>query len=1392
MYKGEAPLLEKEGEDKNLSFVFDKIYDRYGKFDFSILDKEKQNILFKYFSDNLDEFTKDQQLEILESFMQNEVPEAGQVTSLLNNNFESIQKGDLGIFIEKVLGAGKYTPVFHNCYNSIPLEEKEVIKNKILKIPDELQNLELIAPFCNLVNYEDPTKPNKILMKTKYGNVESAKELMDSLISLKTQTQPVLTVINNVVDYYFKNEPIFLLPYASKLIELEIFKPKAVKDMFKVSEESDYSNLNPISRLHYSEFFKHRPKEEELELKKIEQTALLDSKEQFTVFRNYNGNLKHKYEKVFDQQTKRNLKFIFKNFSEIKKFIPEESVIGSLKEALDNGTPIFYVIEELGLNNNQVRELLRTMADDGRNVFMSDMDDFKKLLTLGYENELVTNIIRDIVEMGADSLFLSQFIKECETIFPMFSDKNREKIINRINKQAPGLWFYNINQALNYVSFDDLIESAKQDHYLFFNNYLLILNLIKKLNGPKEKERKSSIQKFAKKTLKDDFGFAIYSQSLANAIFRPDEIEEIFNKKIKAKDTGFVLEIFKHYDFENDKQSDKVKSKLKKLVLENQEVLEAVLQIPWWRLTKIFIPKELTEIVFNNLYKINTEEILDEKEFLEQVTRKTAYQRKLALFIKEAQKESCLPDIMRRLTDFSDKIEFEDYVSWVNQKPKRRKLNNKEAQELENLKKFQLQLEQMFKKACEQKNFLVFNIDNRNLLKKLNLDELADKEAKEYIKIYPDEIYKIVRVVSNKVFVKIVSEHIRTLFFNDVGYEGENIAFSIEDIKDPQLIENINQTSPFQKVLTYKEDSYFPEDYYTMINQFITKDAFYSIYEERLLKIIEKENDLYGPRKSLNKHIVNQDFMNLVRQERLLSLTPIALENKQEIFNLIDYFPEESKEILGMLEMISFYGLDKDRNVILEDGTNIAQVKNFKKELRLILIDYFKDVFELENIEIKTTEFFSVKLFKALSIYYTKVCRENTDMKKTFGTFLSKALAGNYNSWRSWDSVDMPQTSAEQSECLEKLKDQQLVPEKITAEQYQDWVKDDSLELETILKYQAEDLNPSILEIFNQSVVDNHINKEDLLLDIKKNREAYQQLFEPIEELNNEIKDLKKQYPGLTKKRLKHQVPQSVFDKFKQLTQEYKEYINSNFEGIENKKAWYYLSNLIHIRANDLEIESIEIDGKMVGFKELFSSEGNIGLFEKAFGEEYPEFYQDIVRIGTLIHRYKQKIFGDERISRSNLTVTDKVDLTRYIRIGKEPVPSCQSFDSNGDYNVGLLSYVTDPNVKVLQVYDEAGQIIARSILRLLEDKKGNPQLFLERVYSVNPHPKITESIIQLALEKSKKMGVNLYSFLAEADTVEKNTLVSKNSRSQAVYSDAAGGVRHKGNYIISNAFKVI
>ena len=117
------------------------------------------------------------------------------------------------------------------------------------------------------------------------------------------------------------------------------------------------------------------------------------------------------------------------------------------------------------------------------------------------------------------------------------------------------------------------------------------------------------------------------------------------------------------------------------------------------------------------------------------------------------------------------------------------------------------------------------------------------------------------------------------------------------------------------------------------------------------------------------------------------------------------------------------------------------------------------------------------------------------------------------------------------------------------------------------------------------------------------------------------------------------------------------------------------------------------------------------------------------------------------------------------------------------------MAYLSEPTIKIIQIYNEDGGFIARSVLRLLQDESEGPQLYLEPAYSTNNHEAIGTACLRFAQQKAHEMGVKLCtdgkSFSTPSDRPEKMTLQSLGGRADFGYSDSRGGLQRKNRFSI-------
>ncbi len=126
-----------------------------------------------------------------------------------------------------------------------------------------------------------------------------------------------------------------------------------------------------------------------------------------------------------------------------------------------------------------------------------------------------------------------------------------------------------------------------------------------------------------------------------------------------------------------------------------------------------------------------------------------------------------------------------------------------------------------------------------------------------------------------------------------------------------------------------------------------------------------------------------------------------------------------------------------------------------------------------------------------------------------------------------------------------------------------------------------------------------------------------------------------------------------------------------------------------------------------------------------------------------------EKIFtiGDIK----NIIVYESDDPLILLKAGVEPKETCQSW-RNGGLNECLLAYVADSNKKVLNVTDGEGKVIARSIIKLTNQKEVNDfglktkrkTLLVEELYSLLPTAEVYRAFVRVLLKKAQGLDASI------------------------------------------------
>ena len=171
------------------------------------------------------------------------------------------------------------------------------------------------------------------------------------------------------------------------------------------------------------------------------------------------------------------------------------------------------------------------------------------------------------------------------------------------------------------------------------------------------------------------------------------------------------------------------------------------------------------------------------------------------------------------------------------------------------------------------------------------------------------------------------------------------------------------------------------------------------------------------------------------------------------------------------------------------------------------------------------------------------------------------------------------------------------------------------------------------------------------------------------------------------------------------------------------------------------------------------------------------EFRNDVEGIIKALNQEKQTYEG------YTITNTDRFDLM--LLCGTQVQGSCQRIDGDPKLNKCLLAYLLDGKNRMIAIKDKNGNIVARSILRLLWDKKKEcPVLMQERNYSNIMETGFLAALDKFALAQAERLGISLY----KQSDMEFSSLESFGSIAPWEYVDSADGVHANGKFTITKA----
>ncbi|MBI4992165.1 MAG: hypothetical protein HZB99_03025 [Candidatus Harrisonbacteria bacterium] len=1382
-------------KEKFESFKPNKTFEAYkekGRIDFGALSKPELSALFDYYKSHFADLDENSQTEMLEQFLAFRACKEEEAREIFSGMSEE-QKKSVGEYIGKAIDSNLYNKFFYDAWQYFDYEQQEFFKEKFLL--ENPQGIMRIAPFIRLdrfvvskdsaddnlkFKYLRPQpdwairrfgeKPRESLMDRYFNNYEAAEKLMENCLYAAGVNDAGLRA---AVEYYSKKEPYFLYPYLPKLLETGIVSQKEAKEIF--------INL-PTSVIFRSDFYlneeeKNKKKEIFEKAKRINPADKIKDADNIGYLPVQSEKIRREDGLIEDGAQKRSLKRNFANFIEYGNILDAKEREQFFKGLMERQVPIFYVAKELGLKKEEISSLLGVVEDGGETAFfLNDLSDLTALIDIGAEGRAVTHLLRELEEEKDGAYLVRNFMHDIENILPRFSAVNQKKLIKSINNNAYSLWFHRLDYVVKtgVIPFEELMGRAVKEDWAFLENYNRILKQVIALerSGKPSLYDKAKIQEIGRSFLLQRPEQIIYHPGLFINLFSKDKQDEFIKKGLNGL-TGRKFLFNALLELDKSKKAGSGDGGIIDWVLYKKEIVETMKSAPeilsdllenntygWSALANVLSPEERFNLFFKQIDSLNLYSVVNagRGDLILDLAAHPVYFKKFIAKVMGGKDASVLASVfligkgLLKNDEAGRKPGAEDYDKKriLADSVKKQLLLNSDSI-LESLKRF-----------CSEQNFAVFQEDVLDV-KDPALTKLAESGVGEYLSIFPEFLSKFRRHFPVSLYNELVNGNLIPTAFLREKY---GTPIYDRDLLDKETLSKIFDLNPIDKILAQKS---LEEDFYKLVLEEVTANPFLSCYKKQLERIVKEENERNGPRQQVESFSPVREFSDLIIRISVLNSSQAALENQEFIFSLPE---KEREELLRVLELILIRGLDRDNKDFDSAMANLSKDPEVSKKMLLGLItDYAGKIFEVDLGELKKVNF-EIDAISPLIVYYAVSCKNNPQMKKAFQEFVKRVVAGDYEAWRIAD--------------LQFLKEENLIPENLNAEQYQKWSSADFMDFEEIFKLEESDIRSGVRKIFQQAVADQHIKSEDLPASYDVVSEVYSAVCLPMNEWTSQLAALREK----TSKK-KDSLTLEEATEYRELQVKIADYRSENEEKISLAEANLYLAKLARVTVKELSNKSLDIEGRFVNFNRVFK------VLEGVFANSNPDFQQDIKRLQGQLYNSFEKIFGEQKVSKSKMSITDRLDLKTYIKIGQEPVESCQNYNSTSGLNGGLLSYITDPNVKIVQLYDEGGKIIARSVLRFLEDATGNPQLFLERIYSVNPHSKIGEAIREFAKRKAKGLGVSLYSHGlegAEESFLEESSrasLFSHNSRSPYVYTDAGGGLVKNGNYVINGAVRI-
>lgn len=480
-------------------------------------------------------------------------------------------------------------------------------------------------------------------------------------------------------------------------------------------------------------------------------------------------------------------------------------------------------------------------------------------------------------------------------------------------------------------------------------------------------------------------------------------------------------------------------------------------------------------------------------------------------------------------------------------------------------------------------------------------------------------------------------------------------------------------------------------------------------------------------------------------------------------------------------ELVStFYCLSLLKNTDPQRFAQLESLGTTLEESKLVLFNEFSHLLGIDKqfTPDEVSRFFGTMETPVPFMIYVMQYKDSPTHRKLLTEIFNSITAGNFPEWKYGSHTP---------ESFEALKQAKLLPEKLTFEQYTIWRADGQTTLFESLAVDTETTADAIRGYLEDNLTHLEIKDtldrltttypdQDLATGVQMDLAS---LGQQLATTNRDLGVLRKQGDPNSSNRISELEQNKIVleSKRKSLVRARKVFRLINIKPNEVASGYF-------LEGKDLKQRGDSI-AKVIEELRTTSEEKNSFVYEE---------------LNNMLDSLKRS--SDEK---QNLVATDSSDPKVWIEIGEKPVASCQSYD-HGGYNECLVAY-TDPESKFLVLRNQKGNIIARSVFRLLENSNGDPALHIERVYSSSTSKGVLRSMFARAYQKAEEMDLPLLISQKSQDEggVEKDaelaegyqinnvdySLLSKASRAPKIYVDSAGGVSFDGEFEMKDLAEV-